>query len=141
MADKKKMLRVLLAQFPLETHTKGLLTVAAMLRDGGMEVILLGNALPEEIVRAAVQEDVDAVGISSYCGGELVLGGKLLEVAREEGIKERAVFVLGGIFPPENAAKLAGLGFSATFPPSAGREVIISTIKKAVAAKRPASAG
>ena len=136
---EKKRTRVLLAQFPLETHTKGLLTVAAMLRDAGMEVILLGNARPEEIARAALQEYVDVVGISSYCGGELALGEKLFEAVGEEGIKEHAVFVLGAIFPPENASKLKKLGFSAVFPPSATSEQIVSAIKSALAAKKEAA--
>jgi len=139
VANQEKIVRVLLAQFPLETHTKGMITVAALLRDAGMEVVLLGNARPEEIVTAAAQEDVDVVGISSYCGGELVLGVKLLELAQEEGIKDRAVFVLGGLFPPNSAAKLVELGFSATFPPSSSREEIVSGIKRAVAARKRSS--
>jgi methylmalonyl-CoA mutase C-terminal domain/subunit len=134
MTDSKKI-RVLLAQFPLETHTKGMITVAGMLRDAGMEVVLLGNALPAEIARAAVQEDVDVVGISSYCGGELVLGEKVLALAKEEGIRQEAVFILGGIFPPENAARLKELGFAATFPPSAKVGEIVGGIKKALDAK------
>ncbi len=73
MASKNRQdrVKVLLAQFPLETHSRGLLTVAGMLRDAGMEVVLMGNALPEQIINAAVQEYVDVVGISTYCGGEL----------------------------------------------------------------------
>jgi methylmalonyl-CoA mutase C-terminal domain/subunit len=134
MTDSK-IIRVLLAQFPLETHTKGMITVAGMLRDAGMEIVLLGNALPVEIAQAAVQEDVDVVGISSYCGGELVLGEKVLALAREEGIRQETVFILGGIFPPENAAKLKEMGFAATFPPSAKAEEIIDGIEKAMAAK------
>jgi len=139
VANQKKIVRVLLAQFPLETHTKGMITVAGLLRDAGMEVVLLGNARPEEIVTAAAQEDVDVIAISSYCGGELVLGGKLLELAQEEGIKDRAVFVLGGLFPPASAAKLAELGFGATFPPSSSGEEIVSGIKRAVAARKRSS--
>ena len=139
MANQEKKTRVLLAQFPLEPHLRGIITVAGMLRDAGMEVILLGNALPQEIVRAAVQEYVDVVGISSYCGGELVLGDELIKAAEKEGIKDGTVFILGGIFPPSSASKLKELGFSATFPPSSTREEIVSDIKSAVAAKRRAS--
>lgn len=134
MARKNKI-RVLLAQFPIEPHNRGLITVAGMLRDAGMEVILLGNALVEQIIDVAVQESVDVVGISSYCGGELVLGEELLKIAEKKGIKERAVFLLGGIFPPNDAPKLKEIGFSATFPPSATREEIVATIKSAVAVK------
>jgi len=135
MAHQKKI-RVLLAQFPLETHNRGVITVAGMLRDAGMEVILMGNALTEQIIDAAVQEGVDVVGISTYCGGELALGEELLMVAEKKEIKERTVFLLGGIFPPKNTPKLKEMGFSATFPPSATREEIVSTIKSAVASKR-----
>ena len=129
-------IRVLLAQFPLETHNRGLITVAGMLRDAGMEVILMGNALSEQITDAAVQEAVDVVGISTYCGGEVVLGEELIEVAERKGIKGQTVFLLGGIFPPKNAPRLKEIGFSATFPPSTSREEIVSTIKSAVAARR-----
>jgi len=138
MANK---IRVLLAQFPLETHNRGVITVAGILRDSGMEVILMGNALPEQIIEAAAQEAVDVVGISTYCGGELVLGEDLLKAAEIRGLKERTVFLLGGIFPPKNEPRLKEMGFSATFPPSAVREEIVATIKSAVAAKDLSAAG
>ncbi|MDO8568942.1 MAG: cobalamin-dependent protein [Dehalococcoidales bacterium] len=134
MTEKK--IKVLLAQFPLEPHSRGIITVAGMLRDAGMEVILIGNELPERIVESAVQEDADVVGISTYCGGELVLGTDLLKEAQKKGIKERTVFVLGGIFPPRNGPKLLKLGFAGVFPPSSTKEDIISSLEKAVAARR-----
>jgi len=136
MAHQEKRIKVLLAQFPLETHSRGIITVASMLRDAGMEVVLLGNALPEQIIDAAVQESVDVVGISTYCGGEVALGTDLLQAAEKAGIKENTVFLMGGIFPPNDAPKLKEMGFSATFPPSAAREEIVSSIKNAVAVKR-----
>ncbi len=135
MAHQGKI-KVLLAQFSLETHHRGLITVAGMLRDAGMEVILFGNALPEQIIEAAVQEYVDVVGISTYCGGELALGSELLKAAEAKGIKENTVFLIGGIFPPKDAPKLKELGFSGTFPPSATKEEIVSSIENAVASKR-----
>jgi len=136
MVHQEKKIKVLLAQFPLETHSRGIITVAGMLRDAGMEVVLMGNALSEQIIEAAVQESVDVVGISTYCGGELALGGELLEVAEKAGIKENTVFLMGGIFPPKAAPELKERGFSAVFPPSATREEIVSSIKNAVASKR-----
>ena len=136
MANQQRKIKVLLAQFPLETHSRGLVTVAGMLRDAGMEVVLMGNARSEQIIKVAVQESADVVGISSYCGGELALGDELLTVAEKEGIKDNAVFILGGIFPPNDTPKLKEMGFSASFPPSATKEEIVSTIKSAVAAKR-----
>jgi len=139
MVQQKEKVKVLLAQFPLETHSRGIITVAGMLRDAGMEVVLIGNALPERIIEAAVQESADVVGISTYCGGELALGSDLLKAAEKAGIKEHTVFLLGGIFPPKDTPKLEGMGFSATFPPSATKEEIVSSIKNAVASKRQVS--
>ena len=131
-----KRIKVLLAQFPLETHSRGIITVAGMLKDAGMEVILIGNDLPERIIETAIQEDVDVVGISTYCGGELALGKDLMKIAGEKGIKDHTVFLLGGIFPPKNTCKLKEIGFSDVFPPSASREEIVSCIEKAVATRR-----
>jgi len=128
--------RVLLAQFPLETHNRGLLAVAGMLRDAGMEVIIMGNALPEQIVNTALQEDADVVGISTYCGGEVAQGAELMKAAESRGIKDRTVFLLGGIFPPVDTPKLKKLGFTETFPPSATTEQMVAAIEAGVAAKR-----
>ena len=135
MADKT--IKVLMAQFSLETHTRGLFTVAGMLRDAGMEVILLGNALPEDIVETAADEDVDVIGISTYCGGEMVLGKDLIDAARDKGIFDSTVFVIGGIFPPEDEPGLKEMGFDGVFPPGEGssREEISSVIKDAVLSK------
>lgn len=135
MAQQRKKIKVLLAQFPLETHSRGMFTVAGQLRDAGMEVVLIGNELPERIIETAVQEDVDVVGISTYCGGELALGSDLLKAAEERGIKDSTVFLMGGIFPPKDMPKLKEIGFSGTFL-SATREEIVSCIEKAVAEKR-----
>ena len=132
----KKRIKVLLAQFPLETHSRGIITVAGMLKDAGMEVILIGNELPERIIETAIQEDVDVVGISTYCGGELALGKDLMKIAGEKGIKDQTVFLLGGIFPPKNTHKLKEIGFSDVFPPSATREERVACVEKAVAARR-----
>ena len=134
MANKTKV-KVLLALFPLENHSRGIITVAGMLKDAGMEVILIGNDLPERVIDTAIEEDVDVVGISTYCGGELALGSDLMKAAEAKGIKERTVFLLGGIFPPKNAAKLKEIGFSGTFL-TATREEIVSCIEEAIAARR-----
>ena len=136
MSQSKKKIKVLLAQFPIETHSRGIITVAGMLRDAGEEVVLIGNALPEQIIETAVQENADVVGISTYCGGELALGRDLLKAADKAGIKNQTVFIMGGIFPPKDQPKLIEMGFTATFPPSATKEEIVSCIEKAVAADK-----
>lgn len=131
---KKEKIKVLLAQFPLETHSRGIITVAGMLRDAGMEVILMGNALPAQIVETALQEYVDVIGISTYCGGELALSQDLMKAAEARGIKKRTAFLIGGIFPPLYIPQLKEIGFDGTFL-SATKDEIVSCIEKAVAAK------
>ena len=133
MAEDRKI-RVLMAMPPLENHTRGLFTVAGMLKDAGMEVVLLGNELPERIIETAVQEDTQVVGISIYCGSPVIFGEKMLKKAEEKGIKDRTVFVLGGIFPPQDEPKLKEMGFSGIFPPGprSTRENIVSGIEEAM---------
>ncbi len=135
MSARDKTIRVLLSQFSLETHSRGIITVAGMLRDSGMEVIYIGNNTPEQIMEAAIHEDVDVVGISSYCGGEVALGTDLMEEAEKRGVKDSMVFLLGGIFPPANGPRLQEIGFDGTFPPGATREAITGFIQDAVAAR------
>ncbi|TET66617.1 MAG: methylmalonyl-CoA mutase [Dehalococcoidia bacterium] len=135
MEQPKNRIKVLLAQFPLETHSRGIITVAGMLKDAGMEVVLIGNELPERIINTAIQEDVDVVGISTYCGGELALGSDLMKAAEEKGIKDNTAFLLGGIFPPKNISKLQEIGFDGIFL-SASKEEIVACIEKAIANKR-----
>ncbi len=135
MANKK--IKVLMAQFSLETHTRGLFVVAGMLKDEGMEVVLIGNGTPAQIIETAIQEDVDVIGISTYCGGELVLGKDLIDKAKEKGIKDRTVLMMGGIFPPVDEPQLLKMGFDGVFPPGSvsSREKICKFVKDTVAAK------
>ena len=135
MTPRENKIKVLLAQFPLEAHSRGIITVAGMLRDAGMEVVLIGNELPERIIETAIQEDVDVIGISTYCGGELALGRDLMKTAEEKKIKDNTAFLLGGIFPPKNIPELKEIGFDGTFL-AANKEEIISCIEKSIAAKR-----
>jgi len=127
--------KVLLSKLGLDVHNRGLITVAKELSDAGMEVIYIGNSLPQEILSAAIQEDVDVVGVSSLGGAHLTLGGELIEEAKREGLKERIGFVIGGVFPPGDAEKLKQVGFDETFMPGATREEIVSSIQKIVSGK------
>ncbi len=127
--------KVLLSKLGLDVHNRGVLTVARELRDAGMEVIYIGNSLPEEIIHTALQEGVDVVGISSLGGAHLTLGGELIEQAKQEGLKEWMAFVIGGVFPPADAKKLQEIGFDGTFTPGATREEIVSSIRKIVSQK------
>jgi methylmalonyl-CoA mutase C-terminal domain/subunit len=111
------------------------ITVAKELRDAGMEVIYIGNSLPKEIVRTAIQEGVDVIGVSSLGGAHLTLGGELIEEAKKEKLEESMAFVIGGVFSTPDAEKLREIGFDGTFVPGATREEIVSSIRKIVSGK------
>ena len=128
-------IKVLLSKLGLDVHNRGLITVAKELMDAGMEIIYIGNSLPKEILRTAIQEDVDVVGVSSLGGAHLTLGTELMEEAKREGLKESMAFVMGGVFPSADAERLREIGFDATFMPGATREEIVSSIQKIVAGK------
>ena len=128
-------IKVLLSKLGLDVHNRGLITVAKELRDAGMEVIYIGNSFPKEIIKTAIQEDVDVVGVSSLGGAHLTLGGELVEEAKKERLTGRMGFVIGGVFPPADATKLQGIGFDETFMPGATREEIVSSIRKIVSDK------
>ncbi len=126
----KRRIRVLLAKLGLDVHNRGVLTVAKQLRNEGMEVIYIGNASPREIVHSALQEDADVVGVSSLGGAHLSLGMPLLNEAEREGIKDRVVFVMGGVFPPADGKRMRDGGFDAVFTPGATGEHIVTTIRR-----------
>jgi len=128
-------IKVLLSKLGLDVHNRGLITVAKELRDAGMEVVVIGNSLPKEIINTAIQEDVDVIGVSSLGGAHLTLGGELIEEAKREGLKERIAFIMGGVFPPADGIKLQEIGFDATFTPGATREEIVSSIRKIISQK------
>ena len=131
-----RKVKVLLAKLGLDVHNRGLITVAKELRDEGMEVIYLGNSLPDEIVKAAVQEDVDVIGVSSLGGAHLSLGSVLLRRAEEEGLINRIVFLIGGVFSPLDAEELAEIGVDGVFPPGSTRDAIVSGLRQALAVKQ-----
>jgi methylmalonyl-CoA mutase C-terminal domain/subunit len=134
MAEKK--IRVIMAKLGLDVHSRGAITVASELRDAGMEVIYIGNALPEEIIKVAIQEDVDVVGVSSLGGAHLTLGSDLLNLAKSQGMTERVAFFIGGVFPPYDEPQLREIGFDGVFRPGATAKEIVSGLKEAIATKR-----
>ena len=132
--DRK--IKVLLAKLGLDVHNRGVITVAMELRDKGMEVIYLGNSLPDEIIATAVQEQVDVIGVSSLGGAHLSLGTLLMQKAAEKGFKEELVFLIGGVFSPEDAEELAKIGFDGVFPPGTTRDTIVSGLREALSKKQ-----
>ncbi len=131
----ERKIKVLLAKLGLDVHNRGIITVAKELRNAGMEVVYIGNALPSEILSAAVQEDVDVVGVSSLGGAHLTLGLALMQEAREMRIDDRTVFLMGGVFAPADGDELRRSGFDEIFTPGATGEEIVSSVARLVFAK------
>jgi methylmalonyl-CoA mutase C-terminal domain/subunit len=125
-----------LGKLGVDVHNRGLITVAEMFRDSGMEVVYLGNALPAQIVQTAMQEAVDVVGVSSLGGAHVTLGRALIDEAKRQQIKEQTVFLIGGVFPPQDIPRLKELGFDAVFTPGAGKSEIIPKVQELVQKKK-----
>lgn len=134
-------IRVLMAKAGLDAHERGLLVVSMGLKDEGMEVVYTGlRQTPEAVVQAAIQEDVDVLGISSLAGGHRGFVSKLTQKAREKGLDLKDVLLLvGGIIPDDDIAALKGMGVSATFGPGTSIQEIAAYIKKNVKAKKAAA--
>jgi methylmalonyl-CoA mutase, C-terminal domain len=110
-------IRVLIAKPGLDGHDRGAKVVTRGLRDAGMEVIYTGlHQTPEMIVEAALQEDVDAIGLSILSGAHTVLFPKVMKLLKENGMDDVLVFA-GGIIPPEEETEIKALGISAIFGP------------------------
>ncbi len=130
-----KKIKVLLAKLGLDVHNRGIITVAKALGDAGMEIVYIGNSLPREIVQTAIQEDADVIGVSSLGGAHLTLGQPLIDIARQEGLMDSVVFVIGGVFPPDDTLRLKEIGYDTVFTPGASRTEIVLSIENLVEKK------
>ncbi len=129
-------IRVLVAKPGLDGHDRGAKIVARALRDAGMEVIYSGlRQTPEQIAAAALQEDVDAVGISILSGAHNTIVPRILELLRGQG-QEHVLVVVGGIVPDEDIAGLKKVGVAEVFQPGASMQQIVEFIRDH--AKEPA---
>src|SRR5215472_3519671 len=127
-----KRIRVLVAKPGLDGHDRGAKIVARALRDAGMEVIYTGlRQTPEQVVSAAVQEDVDAIGISILSGAHRTLLPKICELLRAQEITDVLV-VVGGIIPDEDIPALKEAGVAAVFQPGASTKEIVEFIQSHV---------
>jgi len=126
-------IRVLIAKPGLDGHDRGAKVVARALRDAGFEVIYTGiRQTPQMIAEAALQEDVDVVGLSILSGAHLTLCPRVAELLRTQGQGDVVVLV-GGIVPDEDVAKLEAAGIRGVFGPGASTETIAAFIRQAVA--------
>jgi methylmalonyl-CoA mutase, C-terminal domain len=130
MADKK--IRVLVAKPGLDGHDRGAKVVARALRDAGMEVIYTGlRQTPEMIAEAALQEDVDVVGLSILSGAHMALAPRIMELLRANGQTGVKVFI-GGIVPDEDIPRLKDMGISGVYGPGASTDDIVRDVRAAV---------
>lgn len=130
MSERK--IRVLVAKPGLDGHDRGAKVIARALRDAGMEVIYTGlRQTPEMIASAALQEDVDAVGISILSGAHNTLCPRIVDLLRENGMDDTLVLV-GGIVPQEDIAVLKQKGVSEVFLPGTSTEDIVTFINQHV---------
>jgi methylmalonyl-CoA mutase cobalamin-binding domain/chain len=123
--------RILLAKLGLDGHDRGIKVVARMLRDAGMEVIYLGlRQTTDSIVAAAVQEDVDAIGLSMHNAGHLTLGPAMLAALDEAGID--IPLIIGGIVPEPDLPILEAAGVAAVLGPGASAEEVVAVVRGVV---------
>ena len=125
-------IRILLAKPGLDGHDRGVKVIARALRDAGMEVIYTGlRQTPEQIANAALQEDVDMIGLSILSGAHMTIFPRVMELMREKGMDDVKLFG-GGIIPEDDIPKLKAAGVSAVFLPGTSTEDIIKYIRENV---------
>jgi methylmalonyl-CoA mutase C-terminal domain/subunit len=130
----ERRIRVLIAKPGLDGHDRGAKVVARALRDAGMEVIYTGlRQSPEQIVGAAAQEDVGAVGLSILSGAHLPICRRVIELLREKGMDGVKVFV-GGIIPSQDIPELKAMGVAEVFLPGSSTQDVIRLIQATVPA-------
>ncbi len=123
-----KTARILIGKPGLDGHESGAKVVARMLIDAGFEVIYTGvRQTPEMIVRSALEEDVDVIGLSLLSGAHYELCSRVLALMKEEGVEDIPVIV-GGIIPAEDIPKLTAIGVKAVFGPGSGSRDVVGTI-------------
>jgi len=130
-------IRILLAKVGLDGHDRGVKVVARALRDAGMDVIYTGlHRTPEEVVTAAIQEDVDVLGVSLLSGVHMTVFPKILEKLRQEGAADMIV-VAGGVMPDEDVAALKKMGVKEVMLQDTPPQAVIDTLKRLVAERGP----
>lgn len=129
-------IRVLVAKVGLDGHDRGAKVVASFLRDAGMEVIYTGlRQTPDMVVNAALQEDVDVIGISILSGAHMTVFPKIINLMKEKGMND-VLLTGGGIIPEDDRKKLIEMGVGQLFPPGADISNMITYIKEHVKEKR-----
>ncbi|MBI2957774.1 MAG: cobalamin B12-binding domain-containing protein [Chloroflexi bacterium] len=118
MSEERTRSKLLIAKAGLDAHDLGPRLLAQGLRDEGVEVVYLGlRCTPEEIVQAAVQEDIPVIGISSYCGGHVPFARTVIDLLKQHGLEREKTVIFGGVIPRQDIAVLKGIGVDRVFMP------------------------
>ncbi len=137
MTGKKNVIRVLMAKVGLDGHDRGVKVVARCLRDAGMDVIYTGlHNSPEDVVAAAVQEDVDVLGVSLLSGAHMTILPRMIELLKESDADD-IILVAGGVMPDGDAAELRKLGVDELILQDSSPDDIVGAITRLVEARGP----
>ncbi len=137
MTEEQNIIRVLIAKVGLDGHDRGVKIVARCLRDAGMDVIYTGlHRTPEEVVHAAVQEDVDVLGISILSGAHMTIFPKIVELLRQNEAED-IILVGGGVMPDEDVAKLREMGVAKILLQDTPPQAVVDTIRDLVTQRAP----
>lgn len=123
-----RRIRILMVRLGMDAHWRGSMVVARALRDAGMEVIYGGNQMPANIVKMALQEDVDIIGLSSLSGNHMMLAPEVIKLLKKENAQDIKV-IFGGTVPPDDVPKLKKAGITEVFGPGSSLKKIISCIE------------
>jgi methylmalonyl-CoA mutase, C-terminal domain len=127
--------RVLVAKVGLDGHDRGVKVVARILRDAGFEVIYTGLfQTPDKVAAAAIDEDVDAIGLSMLSGAHMTLAPKVVAALRQRGAD--IPVVVGGIIPDQDMARLTEAGVAAVIGPGASSDDVVATVRRAIDVSR-----
>jgi len=132
----ERKIKVIVAKLGLDGHDRGAKVIARALKDAGMEVVYTGlRQTPEQVVKAAVQEDADVIGVSILSGAHLELVPMLVSLMKERGLND-VVLVVGGVIPPQDVPKLMEMGVDEVFLPGSSLKYVVERIKELVSKKR-----
>jgi methylmalonyl-CoA mutase C-terminal domain/subunit len=130
--NKDQKIKVLITKVGLDGHDRGAKVIASLLKESGMEVVYLGMYLmPQDVVDAAIDEDVDVIGLSLLSGGHLVFTPLIVEEMRKRGLDD-VLLIVGGIIPSEDIQTLKEMGVHAVFPAGSLTEPIVTYIRNHV---------
>ncbi|KLU58675.1 methylmalonyl-CoA mutase large subunit [Peptococcaceae bacterium CEB3] len=128
MNEKTKVLMCCLGP---ETHNRGIIIVSTILKEEGMEVVYMGNTTAENALKAATEEDVQVIGVSSLSGAHLRTGKRLVELAKQKELDKSIAFVMGGVIPPNDIKILKDMGFYKVCVSGTKREELVAAMKDA----------